>query len=157
MREIVLRDFFLGSVTASVLARDVAGSKKKVGAVEWVVEIEDMEGQFEVTRLMLVSLCDAVLSGQFPPEELSTIGFALAASDHFSWDGEDLIGDVIYDWSSPEINYPPTLDSVRRFRNWLLELEPYPSRPSFKSPTKDERLISRTEKKLLPKTERRYP
>lgn len=82
MREIVLRDFFLGAVSPSTLADDVAGAKKKTGASKWMVEIEDMAGHFSVTRPMLVSLCDAVLTGEFPVEELSTVGFALAASRH---------------------------------------------------------------------------
>jgi len=122
--------------------------------MNWAIEIEDMETDFEVTRPMLVSLCDAVLSGQLPAEELSTIGFALAASDRFSWDREDLVGAVIYDWSCPEISYPLTRDNVERFRNWLLELEPYPPRPFSLAPANEEgRLISRTEKKWLPQKE----
>ena len=147
MRETVLRDFFLGSVTPAVLAKDVFGSKKKVGPINWVVEIEDMEEEFLVTRQMLLLLCDAALSEQFSPQNLSTIGFALVASDKFTWDAEDLIGDVIQDWSCPEVNYPLTLENVQRFKNWLLGLEPYPPKPPLQSPSKDERLISRTEKK----------
>jgi hypothetical protein len=154
MREIVLRDFFLGSVTPSALAQDISGSKKKIGPVTWLVEIEDMESDFSVTREMLVSLCNAVLSGQIPAEELSTIGFALVASDNFKWDGEDIVGDVIHDWSCPEVNYPLTVENLTRFKNWLLELDPYPPRPSLKHPGKDERLVSRTEKKWLPKQSR---
>jgi hypothetical protein len=72
---------------------------------------------------MLVSLCDAVLSRKLPALELSTIGFALEASERFVWDGEDLIGWIIDDWACPEINYPLTLENVQRFKSWLLELE----------------------------------
>jgi hypothetical protein len=151
MREIVLRDFFLGRITPSALAKDVEGSKKKVGPINWVVEIEDMESQFQVTPQMLVSICDAVLSGQLPNENLSVIGFALVASDHFEWDAEDVIGDIIHDWSCPEINYPLTLDNIRRFRNWLLGSETYPSKPPSKPSNTSEHLISRTEKKWLRK------
>jgi hypothetical protein len=64
MREVVLRDFFLGLATPVELARDVRDSIKKVGPISFEVEIEDMEGEFLVTREMLVSLCDAVLLGQ---------------------------------------------------------------------------------------------
>jgi len=91
MREIVLRDFFLGTVTCSALARDLENSKRKVGPIDWVVEIEDMEDQFWVTRQMLISICDAVLSEQLPTEDLS-------ANDHFEWDAKDVIGNVIHDW-----------------------------------------------------------
>ncbi|MGH6877893.1 MAG: hypothetical protein ACREHV_11025 [Rhizomicrobium sp.] len=124
MREIVLRDFFLGRATSPELARDVLGSTKKVGPISFVIEIEDMDGAFDVTRAMLVSLCDTVLSGHLPPQDLSAIGFALMASDSFIWDAEDVMGDVIQDWSCPEINYALTLDNVQRFKNWLLQVEP---------------------------------
>jgi hypothetical protein len=151
MREIILRDFFSGHATALALANDVLGSVKQVGPIMSLVEIEDMDEEFGVTRAMLVSLCDAVLSGKFPPQGLSTIGFTLVASDKFVWDAEDVVGDVIHDWSCPEINYPLTLGNVQRFKNWLLQVEPYPAKPALKSASGDERLISRTEKKSLPR------
>jgi hypothetical protein len=103
---------------------------------------------------MLVSLCDSVLSGEFPPQGLSTVGFTLVASDKFVWDAEDVVDGVIHDWSCPEINYPLTLDNVHRFKNWLLQVEPYPAKPPLKSALRDERLISRTEKKSLPRRQR---
>jgi len=55
-----------------------------------------------------------VSSQEFPIEELSTIGFALAASDNFEWDVEDLGGEIIYDWSCPEVNYPLTLNKCEK-------------------------------------------
>jgi hypothetical protein len=154
MREIILRDFFLGRATPETLAKDVLGSVKQVRPIKYSVEIENMEEEFRVTWEMLVSLCDAVLSGKFPAYELSTIGFALEASERFIWDGEDLIGRVIDDWACPEINFPLTHENVQRFKNWLLELEPYPAKPQPKPPSKDERLISIMEKRALPRQHR---
>jgi hypothetical protein len=151
MREIVLRNFFSGRATALELARDVLGSTKKMGPISFVVEIEDMGEEFLVTRPMLVLLCDAVLSGQLPPQELSAIGFALVASESFTWNTEDVIGDVIHDWSCPEINYQLTLENVQRFKNWLLQLEPYPAKPQLEPTSTRGGLLSRTEKKSLPK------
>jgi hypothetical protein len=145
MRESVLRDFFLGHIPPAALARDVKGSTKQLTPIESVVEIEDMQGEFAITRPMLVSLCDAVLSGHFPPHELSAIGFTLLASDSFAWD-DDLMSEVINDWSCPEINYALTLANVIRFRNWLLGSEPYPSKPRPEEPQKKGRVISMTKK-----------
>jgi hypothetical protein len=153
MREIVLRDFFVGRATSEALTKDVLGSTKKVGPVSFVVEIEDMNSEFTVTREMLASLCDAVLSGQLPPQELSAIGFALVASNCFAWDAEDVVGDVIHDWACPEINYRLTVGNIQRFKNWLLDLESYPAKPPSTPRSNDERLISRTVKKPLPKRE----
>jgi hypothetical protein len=154
MREIVLRDFFLGQATPEALAKDVLGAVKQIGPIKFSVEIEDMDEEFSVTREMLVSLCNAVLSRKFPAPELSTIGFALEASDRFTWDGEDLTGRVIDDWACPEINYPLTHENVQKFKNWLLELEPCPPEPQFGPPSKDERLVVVWEKTFLPKQER---
>jgi len=147
MREIVLRDFFLGLATPVDLAQDVRASTKKLGPISFVVEIEDMEREFSVTREMLVSLCDAVLSGQLPAQELSAIGFALASSETFAWDTEDVVDDVIHYWSCPEINYPLTLENVHCFRQWLLHPETHPTRPTVTRRTEGERVISITQKK----------
>jgi hypothetical protein len=151
MREIILRDFFLGLATPEALTKDVLGSVKQVGLIHYSVEIEDMDEEFPVTRAMLVSLCDAVLSRRFPADELSTIGFVLEASDRFTWDGEDLVGRVIDIMASPEINYALTLENVQMFKNWLLELEPCPPEPQPRPSSKDERLIVVREKRFLPK------
>ena len=61
---------------------------------------------------------------------LSTIGFALMASDNFVWDADDLLGDIIADCSCPEINYGLDAENIRRFRAWLTEQETYPAKPA---------------------------
>ena len=127
MREKVLRDFFLGKVSAADLSKDIEGSRRRVRDTAWVVDIEDMETRFEITRSMLIVLCDAVLAARLPAPHLKTIGFALQASDNFGWDDE-LVSDVTSHWSSPEINYPLTLENVERFKGWLLGTEAYPER-----------------------------
>jgi hypothetical protein len=76
---------------------------------------------------------------------------ALVASESFVWEDEDIVGDVIHDWSCPEVNYPLTIDNVERFKRWLLKLELYPAKRLPAPPFKDERLVSRTEKKSLPR------
>jgi hypothetical protein len=156
MREEILRRFFQGEATASELAKDVAGSTKKVSKLISRVGIEDMDTCFTVTRPMLISLCDAVLGRVLPAEELRTIGFALQASDKFEWDGDEdeLVAEVIADWSCPEINYPLTLENIVQFRNWLIEAEPYPSKPN-QNVEFDGRLISITEKKSIERFWRR--
>lgn len=131
MREKVLRDFFRGTVSGTELARDVAGATKQTSQVTSVTSVEDMDEEFVVTAEMAVRLCDAVLQGELPAHNLATIGFALMASDKFCWDSDtdDVLTNVISDWSCPEINYPLTLDNVARFRAWLLRAEPYPEKP----------------------------
>jgi hypothetical protein len=148
VREEVLRRFFRGETTAAELAKDIAGSTHRLGPIASRVDIEDMDDEFFVTRLMLVSLTDAVLAGSLPPEALGIIGFALEASDKFAWDGDadELVARIIADWSCPEINYPFTFENVASFRAWLTEAESYPSRPEDASRGRGA-LISTREKK----------
>ena len=146
MRERVLRDFFDDKVTAAELARDVAGSMSQKTQKISVASIEDMDEEFTVTAPMLVRLCDVVLRGELQPEALHNIGFALMASDAFCWDADqdDILAEVIADWSCPEVNYPLTVENVQRFRAWLTRSEPYPSKPALRT---GGNIVSVTEKK----------
>ena len=147
MRETVLREFFEGKVTAAELARDVARSTTRTSQTTFSVSIEDMDEEFVVSSEMAVSLCDSVLRGDLPPEALKTIGFALNASDKFCWDGDDdeVLANVITDWSCPEINYSLNRENVERFRAWLTRSEPYPAKPALVKTSSN--IISVTEKK----------
>jgi hypothetical protein len=148
MREGVLRDFFEHKATAAELAIDVAGAiSQKTQAVS-VVSIEDMEQEFTVSAAMLIRLCDAVLQGELQPDALHSIGFALSASDAFCWDADedDVLANVIADWSCPEANYPLTVENVKRFRAWLTRSEPYPPKPPLRV---DGNMVWVTEKKPL--------
>ena len=134
MRERVLRDFFEDKATAAELAMDIEGSIAQKTQKISVVSIEDMDEEFTVTPAMLVRLCDVVLQGELEPGALHSIGFALMASDAFCWDADedDVLANVIGDWSCPEVNYPLTLENVKRFRAWLTRSEPYPSKPPLR-------------------------
>jgi hypothetical protein len=146
MRERVLREFFEDKASVAELARDVAGSISQKSPEISVVSIEDMDGEFTVTASMLVRLCDVVLSGELEPGALHSIGFALTASDTFCWDSDedDVLAEVIADWSCPEVNYPLTIENVKCFRAWLTRSEPYPSKPPLRA---GGNIISVTEKK----------
>jgi hypothetical protein len=146
MRESVLRDFFEDKTTAAELAMDVAGSISQKTEKISVVSIEDMDEEFRVTAVMLVRLCDAVLQGEVAPDALHSIGFALMASDAFCWDADedDVLANVIGDWSCPEVNYPLTPENVKRFRAWLTRSEPYPPKPPLRM---GGNVVSVTEKK----------
>jgi hypothetical protein len=147
LREETLKRFFQGLASVSELSADFAGSTKHFNSVASRTEIEDMQEQFAVDRAMLVTLCEAVLSGRLSPEALRTIGFALQASDSFIWNGDqdDVLASVISDWACPEVNYPLTLENVSRFQKWLSGMEPYPDKSSLKQIARD-RTISRREK-----------
>jgi hypothetical protein len=146
MREKVLRDFFEGKSSAAQLERDVAGSTKTSGPKTTVVSIEDMGTDFVVTTDMAVRLCDAVLNGELMPGALQTIGFALMASDKFQWsaDEDEVLANIIADWSCPEVNYPLTVENVQRARAWLMRTDTYPAKPPLTSA--EGKVISVTQK-----------
>ena len=74
-----------------------------------------MDGEFHVTAPRLVRLCDVVLDGEPGAEALHSIGFALMASDTFCWDADEdeVLAEIIADWSCPEVHYPLTIENVK--------------------------------------------
>jgi hypothetical protein len=123
MHEEVLKRFFLGEVSAKELADDLAGSLVERQDVTYH-PIKDMGDDFEVRPEHLVHACDAVLSGEIEAKYLEAIGFCIVASDHFGYDTDmpegDLVGETVFDWSEPRVNYPLTIENVRKFRERLI-------------------------------------
>jgi hypothetical protein len=135
MHESILRDFFLRKVDAKVLARDIEGSRvitSQPGALPVVSRnhIIDMDSDFEVSRANLVAVCNAFLTGTLKAGDVNFIGYALACSDRFTWDGDqdNTLASIIEHWSTPEINYPLTVENIQRCRRWLEGTENYPDR-----------------------------
>ena len=153
MREATLRDFFLGLVPAQQLAVEAAAAVEEIGRGARRVHVEDMGQSFAITSPMLVSLCDAVARGDLPPRLLEPIAFAIIASENLEWDfDDDVQGRVLYDWSSPEINWELTTENVAMFRGWLTgELQPPPV-PKLPFDLPNGRVVSRTEKAWVPPT-----
>ncbi len=141
MNESTLRDFFLNKTQASVLASEIDHSLKQEDQVTTTVQIHKMEGDFEITREMLANLCAAVLDNELHPQHLTAIAFALLASDCFKW-RDEVLGEIIYDWAAPEINYQLTTQNLELFREILLGQRPYPTRPRTANPV-GQVLISR--------------
>jgi hypothetical protein len=123
MHESTLRDYFLGRASAIELKNDLEGTA--VGTPHDVssFRVVPMDSEFNVSAEHLVSLCDAVLAERLDANDLEILGFCLEASDNFMWEGSELddrIAETIHDWASPEINYPLTTETVKKFRERLL-------------------------------------
>jgi len=149
MREITLKQFFLGEISAETLAVDVSGSVIRLDRAVTTVQIEDMKEQFCLWREHLISLCDASLEKTLPSESLSAIAFALMASDAFEWDDE-VISEVLSDWSCPEINYPLNAATLNTHRDWLCGISSPPVRPTSLQNFRPGRLISKVIKVQTP-------
>ncbi|MGC2161556.1 MAG: hypothetical protein WA634_06600 [Silvibacterium sp.] len=141
MREEILKQFFLGHTGGPQLQEDLRDSVRQLDPVGSEILIEDMEDSFQVNRAHLITLCDAIANGYLQPDALMPIGFALQASDNFEWDDE-LMSEVIADWSCPEINYSLNTSTVEQFKRWLTGEESYPTKPTLGSRPQQNRLIS---------------
>ena len=123
MREEVLKRFFLGEASAKELANDLAESLVERRGVTYH-PIKDMSDDFEVRPKHLIRVCDAILNGEIEARYLEAIGFCIVASDHFEYDTDtpegDLVGETVFDWSEPRVNYPLTIENVRKFRERLV-------------------------------------
>ncbi len=135
MRESILRDFFVGKAHAKVLSKEIDGSRvitSQPGVLPVVSQnhIVDMYSEFEVSRLSLIAVCDAFLAGGLKTGDVEFIGYALACSDWFTWDGDqdNILASIIEHWSTPEINYPLNVENIQRCRRWLEGAEKYPDR-----------------------------
>lgn len=124
MRESILRDYFVGLIDESVLKEDLEGTVIETSHNVFSHKIISIDTEFEVIPAHLAKLCDGVLSGKLEANDLETVGFCLAATDYFMWDGDTklggLVAETVYDWASPEINYPLTIENVKKFRERLL-------------------------------------
>ena len=135
MHESILLDFFLGKANAKALSRDIEGSRvitSQAGTLPVVSgnHIVDMDSSFEVSRANLLAVCDSFLTGSLSAADVEFIGYALACSRKFTWDGDrdNTLASIINDWASPEINYSLNAKNIQRCRRWLEGTEKYPDR-----------------------------
>jgi hypothetical protein len=135
MHESMLRDFLLGKADAEALSIDIKGSLDLMSPpdVDFTMTsagIVKMDTNFDLSRRHLLTLCDAFLSGSLSAIDLQCVGFALIASERFTWDAEQdaTLAEILYDWAAPEINYPLNVENIERCRRWLEGTEKYPAR-----------------------------
>jgi hypothetical protein len=146
MREEELRRYFMGEASVSQLAEDISGSVVKIDDLQSEILIADMQSSFSLQRDHVIRLCEAFLDRVLTPEALNTIGFALQASDAFEWEDE-VISEVLSDWSAPEVNFELNAETLNMHRNWLLGHSEPPVREPIDSLHRiNARLISRRTK-----------
>jgi hypothetical protein len=144
LRETTIAGFFAGDVSATDLDLEARAAIEHVDSVRTHIHIVDMPSESIITPDGLLRLIDAGIAEELTAESISAIAFTLVASDHFAWN-DDIVAEIIHDWSAPEINYPLTPESLSRFRRWVLGEEPYPDKPNANA-GQGGRLISTTAK-----------
>jgi hypothetical protein len=119
MREEELRRYFMGEASVNQLVKDISGSVVKMDDLRSEIRIADMHGSFSLQRDHVIRLCETFLDGALTPEALNTVAFALQASDAFEWEDE-VISEVLSDWSAPEVNFELNAETLNMHRDWLL-------------------------------------
>lgn len=124
MNATLVRDFFLGKSTAPQLAQDLRDGHEFARKQTRSPKFQDLDKDFALKPEHLVRLCDSVIDGSIAPESLEEIACGIIASDHFDWDSGTpdgwRVGEALYDWASPDVNYALTMDTARKFRDRLI-------------------------------------
>ena len=116
-----LTDFFQGTLSLDEL-RGIA--KERIYKVENTKSISGLEQSTQIFRLStihLIQLCDLTIAGQVSSEELSDLAFWIQAADEVDWDeADEVITETLFDWANPEVNFPLTPATLKRFRERLM-------------------------------------
>ena len=123
MKEDTLKSYFEGKVSVDVLAEEVASSIVNKGVIRQH-HIKDMDEEYPVNSSCILKLCEEGIAENLTPEHLTIIAFCLRASDSFMWDSDtedgEKVDEVIFNWESPEINYPATEQNLKLWKHYLL-------------------------------------
>ena len=86
---------------------------------------------------------DGALAGHLDATALRAAAFAIVTSTDFTW-SEDLVGEILHDWSAPEVNLQLSSENMERFRRWITRTEPYRERPSAADAPSGDHVLSET-------------
>ncbi len=140
MREDTIAKLCVRELDAHTLDAETFAAVEKRDAIVSRIHIRDMEQSFPLKREHILRLCEAGITGTISPSSLTTIAFALLASDRFEWDDE-IISEVLYDWSAPEINYPLNRETLTMNKEWLTGVAAPLAKPALSPRTGKEQLI----------------
>lgn len=101
----------------------------RITKISFDAEFHDLKGgDFILTKNHLRKLCDEFLSDNVSAWQLEDIAFILYGCDGISWGNDEnerkLIADIMFRFSSPEINEPLTKESVKKIKQSLEKLSP---------------------------------
>ena len=71
-----------------------------------------------MSRSDLIAKCDQCLNGKIQEKDFEDYAWNLITEEHFDWD-DDVISDIIYQWDSPEINFPITKQNIGLWKHQL--------------------------------------
>jgi hypothetical protein len=74
--------------------------------------------EFKISRSDLIAKCDQYLNGEIQERDFENYASNLITGEYFVWDDE-VIADIIYQWDSPDINFPITNRNIRLWKHQL--------------------------------------
>jgi len=74
--------------------------------------------EIKISRSNLVAKCDQFLNGELKKSDLENYASDLIGQDFFDWDDE-IIADIIFQWDSPEINFPINKKNIELWKHQL--------------------------------------
>ena len=125
MKETVLRDYFENKVTVKTLAENVKDTQKRATYDTISVKVEQVQDgtTYQIRKEHLLRLCNEVLNGKLSLEDINSIALTLVFSEYFFWDTKtkegEMIETTVYDWDSPEINFPLTLSNMKLWKQYF--------------------------------------
>ena len=124
MKESTLAKYFENDVSAEELAKDLQGSQVKTSHDVTSIYIERNEDkEFKISREHLINVCNDLLRGALSAMDVNTIATALEFSDYFDYPEQEedskIVGDVLFDWSNPEISFDLTTDNFLKWKKYL--------------------------------------
>ncbi|MDF2430930.1 MAG: hypothetical protein JWP44_561 [Mucilaginibacter sp.] len=122
MHEEVLRDYFDNKIPTDVLYMDVDSSEIKTSNDVITINVNQIVNgsEYRIDRNHLIKLCNDAIIGSIKSSHLTTIAYALICSEFFTWNEDDIIATVIFDWDNPEISFPLTINNLEKWRSYLI-------------------------------------
>ncbi len=77
-----------------------------------------MNQEIKISRSDLIAKCNQYLNGEIKEKDFENYAWNLITKEHIDWD-DDVISDIIYQWDSPEINFPITKQNIRLWKHQL--------------------------------------
>jgi hypothetical protein len=74
--------------------------------------------EVKISRSDLIVKCDLYLKGEIQEKDFEDYAWNLITEEHLYWD-DVLISDIIYQWDSPETNFPITKTNIRLWKHQL--------------------------------------
>jgi hypothetical protein len=123
MEERIIRDYLKNEATALDLRIALRGMVIYSVGQSRNEAIKPLAEDYSITKQHLLQLCQDTISRKLNAQDLKDLSFILISSDRFAWDTDtpegEFIGNVLWDWSCPEVNHSLTEENLSKYASWI--------------------------------------